>query len=507
MKFLASDLLEGRGPGTRGGQLATEYLAAQFALVGAKPAGDNGTYFQAVPLIGVETQPDAQLSAARGGRQVEFKWLEEFVGSDARQRPSEDLDAEAVFVGHGIVAPEFNWDDFKGADVRGKILVLFTNEPPSEDPAFFGGRALTYYGRWTYKYEEAARRGAAGAILIHKTDMASYGWDVVRNSWSGERAYLRGGSEPRLKLAAWVQLAIAQQVATTSGQNLDKLMEQARSRDFRPVPLPFRVQAHMVNKVRPFDSENVVAMLPGSDPKFKDQAVLYTAHFDHLGITQTPSGPAIYHGAIDNATGCAVLMEIARAYARSAVKPKRSIIFASVTGEEQGLRGSEYLGQHPPVPAGDITLALNFDGVAPYGIPEELEAVGSERTTFYPTVETTAKDFNMKITPDSNPSAGFYYRSDHFSLARVGIPAFSLNEGLKYEGHPREWGEQVEKEYNQKHYHQPSDQYDLTWNFAGDAKMARFGFALGWQAANQPKEIRWQPGDEFEAARKASERR
>jgi Zn-dependent M28 family amino/carboxypeptidase len=268
--------------------------------------------------------------------------------------------------------------------------------------------------------------------------------------------------------------------------------------------LPFRVKAHMVNLVRPFDSENVLAMVPGSDPKLKDQAVLYSAHWDHLGIRQTPHGVDIYHGAIDNATGCAVLMEMARAYARSAVKPKRSIIFAAVTGEEQGLRGSEYLGKHLPVPAANVTLALNFDGVAPYGVPEEIEAAGAERTTFYPTLEKVAQSFNLAIAPDSNPSAGFYYRSDHFSLARVGIPAFSVGQGRTFEGHPREWGESWAKEFTAKHYHQPSDEYHADWDFRGNAKMARFGVALGWQAANTEQLIGWQPGDEFDRARKAS---
>ncbi len=316
---------------------------------------------------------------------------------------------------------------------------------------------------------------------------------------------MRGESGPKLKLAAWTQLEIAKKIAAVSGQDLDKLMEAAQSRNFQPVALPFRVKAHMVSKVRPFDSENVIAMLPGTDAKLKDEAVLYTAHFDHLGITQTATGTNIYHGAVDNATGCAVLMEMARAYAHSAVRPRRSMIFASVTAEEQGLRGSEYLGKHLPVPAANVTLGLNFDGVAPYGIPQEIEVVGAERTTFYSTVEKVAKNFDLAITPDSNPSAGFYYRSDHFSLARVGIPAFSVNEGLKYEGHPREWGEQVEKEYNQKRYHQPADQFDPNWSFAGDVKMARFGFVLGWEAANQPAEIQWKSGDEFEAARRASQ--
>ncbi len=506
VKFLSDDLLEGRGTGQRGGDIAALYIATQFDIAGLKPAGDNGSFIQKVPMVGIDTDPKSTVELVSDkGAATNLRLKDDIVAMDETQNAADDIDAPLVFVGYGIDAPEYKWNDYKDTDVRGKVVLVLVNEPPSDDPAFFKGKALTYYGRWTYKFEEAARKGAAGAILIHKTEMASYGWDVVRNSWGGERAYLRNDGQPKLKLASWVQLDTARKIASEAGQMLDALMDQAKSRDFKAIALPFHVKAHMVSKVRPFDSENVVAMLPGSDPKLKDQAVLYSAHFDHLGIHQTAHGADIYHGAIDNATGCAVLIEMGRAYAHSAARPKRSIIFAAVTAEEQGLRGSEYLGKHLPVPAANVTLGLNFDGVAPYGIPEEVEAVGAERTSFYPTLEKVAKEFNLAIVPDSNPSAGFYYRSDHFSLARVGVPAFSVNEGLKYEGHAREWGEQIEKEYNQKRYHQPADQFDPNWSFAGDVKMTRFGFVLGWEAANQSAEIQWKPGDEFEAARKASQ--
>lgn len=506
VRFLADDLLEGRGTGQRGGDIAALYIATQFALYGLMPAGDDGTFMQKVALVGITGDPQTTVSLVpTAGQPTNLKLYDDIVAVDETQNQADDVDADLVFVGYGIEAPEYKWDDYKGEDVRGKVLLMLVNQPPSDDPSFFKGKALTYYGRWAYKYEEAARKGAAGVILVHETQMASYGWDVVKSSWSGELAYLEAGGAPKLKLASWIQLEIARKIAADSGQDLDQLMVRARSRDFQPVPLPFRVKAHMVNKVRPLVASNVVAMLPGSDPRLKDQAVLYTAHWDHFGIhPDRPSGN-IYHGAIDNATGCGVLLETARAYARSSQKPKRSIIFASTAAEEQGLRGSEYLGKHPPVPAARITLALNFDMVAPYGIPEELEVAGAERTTFYLTVETMAKAFRMKIVPDSNPGAGYYYRSDHFPLAKLGIPAFWLKEGLKFEGHPRDWGEQLEKKYIQNQYHQPSDKYHADWDFSGDAKMARLGIALGWEAANQSKLIQWRPGDEFESARKASE--
>jgi Zn-dependent M28 family amino/carboxypeptidase len=290
-------------------------------------------------------------------------------------------------------------------------------------------------------------------------------------------------------------------MADASGMDIEKMMADARSRDFHPVTLPVKLKAHMVSKIRPFESNNVVAMLPGADAKLKDEAVLYTAHYDHLGIRPDMPGDNIYNGADDNATGCGILLEVAQIFAESAPRPRRSILFASVTAEEQGLLGSEYLGKHPPIPAGKISLDLNYDDIPPLGSPEEVEVSGAERTNFYPTLEAMAKMFRLAIRPDSRPEAGHYYRSDHFSLARVGIPAFSVNEGNKYKGHDATWGLQQAEEYTSKHYHQPSDEYHPSMDFTGDAVMARFGFALGWEAASQAKLVGWQKGDEFEAAR------
>jgi Zn-dependent M28 family amino/carboxypeptidase len=278
-------------------------------------------------------------------------------------------------------------------------------------------------------------------------------------------------------------------------------MSDAQTREFKPVALPAKLQAHIASKIRPFESNNVIAELPGSDPKLKNEAVLYTAHYDHLGIRPDMPGDNIYNGANDNATGCGVLLELARAFGQAAQKPHRSILFASVTGEEQGLLGSEYLGKHPPFPAGRITLDLNYDDLPPLGSPEEVEVSGAERTSFYRIVEATAKDFRLTIRPDAHPEAGHFYRSDHFSLARVGIPSFSINEGVKYKGHDEAWGLQQDQEYNEKHYHQPSDEYRPDMDFTGDATMARFGFILGWQAASLPKVVSWEKGDEFEEAR------
>jgi Zn-dependent M28 family amino/carboxypeptidase len=507
VRFLASDLLEGRGTGQRGGDIAAEYIATQFALYGLKPAGDNGTFMQKVPMVGVTTLPDSTFSLVpSNGRPMPLKLQDEIVASNQIQQPVADLSADIVYVGYGIDAPEYHWDDYKGTDVTGKVLLMLVNEPPSDDPKFFNGKALTYYGRWTYKYEQAARKGAIGAILIHKTDMASYGWDVVRNSWSGEQAYLKTESGPKLTVASWIQLDVARRLAGALGMGIEKLIADARSADFHPVPLQAKLQAHIVSKVRPFESSNVIAMLPGIGPR-KDQAIMYTAHYDHLGIVPGQPGDNIYNGANDNATGCGILLEIARAYAFAPAKPRRSIMFASVTGEEKGLLGSEYLGQHPPIPASRISLDLNFDDVPPLGAPEETEVSGSERTTFYPVVQATARDFRLAIRPDARPEAGHYYRSDHFSLARVGVPSFSINSGMKYKGHDESWGLKQAQDYTAQNYHQPSDEYRPEMDFTADAVMARFGFALGWKAAMLPQEVGWQKGDEFEATRLKSQQR
>ncbi len=505
VRFLSHDLLEGRGTGQRGGDIAAEYIATQFWLYGLKAAGDNGTFFQRVPMVGITPAPETtfELAPAKGDA-MQLKLLDQYVAYDETQRPSDDIDTEIVYVGYGIEAPEYQWDDYKGVDVRGKVLLMLVNEPSSDDPNFFNGRALTYYGRWTYKYEEAARRGAVGAILIHKSEMASYPWEVVRNSNSGEKSFLKSDA-PQLKAASWIHLDVARQLAQKSGMDLDKLMADAQSRNFRPMALPVKLKAHMVSKIRQISSNNVVAMLPGSDPKLKDEAVIYTAHYDHLGIRPDMTGDNIYNGARDNATGCGILLELARVFAQAPARPRRSVLFASVTAEEQGLLGSEYLGKHPPVPANKISLDLNFDDVPPLGEPQEVEVSGSERTAFYPTVEAMAQEFRFAIRPDSHPEAGHFYRSDHFSMARVGVPAFSINEGMKYKGHNTDWGMQQAEEFTNKHYHQPSDEYSPRMDFRGDAAIARFGFALGWAAASQPKLIGWQSGDEFEKARVQSQ--
>ena len=507
VKYLSDDALEGRGTGQRGGDLAADWIAAQFKKYGLQPAGDDGTFFQKIGFYGVTTEPQQTHFAfvSKAGAETSLRFAEDYVATDQTHSQKSEIDAPIVYVGYGIAAPEYNWDDYKGADLKGKTLLILVNEPPSDDPNFFKGRALTYYGRWTYKYEEAARRGAVAVILVHKTEMASYPWEVVRNSWGGETSLLQDDTDPKLKSAGWIQLEVARKLAQTAGMDLEQMLKDANSRNFKPVELGVRLKETIVSRVRPFASRNVVAKVAGSDPRLKSQAVIYTAHYDHLGIHRDEPGDNIYNGAADNATGCGILLELARAYGGFGHKPARSIFFAAVTAEEQGLLGSKYLGQHPPVRASNISLDLNYDDVQPIGDPEQVVVTGAERTTLGPLVERTAQSFNLAIQPDDHPEAGHYYRSDHFSLARVGVPAFSVNQGALFKGHDLAWGEEKESDYVAHRYHQPSDEYRPDMDFTGNAKLAKFGFALGWQVANQPELAGWQPGDEFEKARKGSQ--
>jgi Zn-dependent M28 family amino/carboxypeptidase len=514
VRFLSLDLLEGRGPGKRGAELAAEYIATQFALAGLEAAGENGTFFQKVPLFAVHTVEDKTKfsfvpAPGQTAQPIDLAYGTEIVSKDQTGQETTDIDAPIVFVGYGIHAPDYNWDDYAGPngkeiDLKGKIALVIVNEPPSDDEKFFKGKALTYYGRWTYKYEEAARRGAVGVLIIHRTDLASYGWEVVRNSQAVEKSYLQGDPDATLQAAAWIQHDVAQRLFTLAGLgDLDLSIAAAgKPGAFHAVELPVRLRAHVESRVRRYISSNVVGRVPGATSA--NQAVLYTAHYDHLGIDPDAKGDNIYNGAADNGTGCGILIEMARAFAQSARRPPHSVYFSAVTAEEQGLLGSQYLGMHPPVPAGNITLDLNYDMLLPIGIPRSVSLGGAERIDFWPTVQTVAKAFDLALLPDPTPGAGHYYRSDHFSLARVGIPAFSVDQGVLFEGHDEAWGRAQAEDYVANHYHQPSDEYHPEWDFRGNAKLARFGFVLGWLASEQPKPIEWLPGDEFEPARKAS---
>lgn len=505
VKYLASDELQGRGVGTNGERLATRYIASQLKAEGVQPGGDNGTYFQRVPMVGVSILPGASLTASGNGTHISFAQIKDFVGTPLSQKPQNDFDAEAVFVGHGISAPEFGWDDYKSQNLRGKVLVYFTNEPPSNDPKFFGGPSLTYYGRWTYKFEEAARRGAVAAIIIHTTPTAGYGWGVVSGSWNREASQLRlKPGENGLKLAAWISQDAGARLMASTGKTLDQLLQLANQKNFHPIPLGIRIQGHFPVKLRDIESRNVVGRVTGSDPQLRSQAIAFSAHWDHLGVGVPVNGDNIYNGAVDNATGCGVVLELARLWAQLPQKPKRSALFLFVTAEESGLLGSEYYGRHPEIPAGQTAADLNYDGLYPFGKTRDVSVTGAERTTLWPLVQRDAARMHLTIEPDPEPGQGFYYRSDHFSFARVGIPAFSVEQGTNYIGKPANFGKTIFEEYNAKHYHQPSDEYHDDWDFTGMQQMADFGLALGIDIANLPNLPTWKAGDEFLAARRKS---
>jgi Zn-dependent M28 family amino/carboxypeptidase len=466
VRFLSDDQLEGRYPGLRGGELAAKYIATQFAIDGLKPAGDNGTYFQNINFVGMKAKADETTMAIAAGPAnlagnvgFSLKYGEDYVVFNPSLTAAVDIDAPIVFVGYGATAPEFHWNDYAGIDVKGKVIVCIVGDPPSDDPKFFGGKALTYYGRWTYKFEQAARMGAVGALIIHKTELASYGWAVVKNSNTSEKTFLRDDKNPKLKAASWIQLDVAKKLFAAAGLDFDQQFAAAGKPGFQPIELPVRLN----------------------------------------------------NGAADNGTGVGMILELARAW--SALNKNlgpaglpHSVLFSAVTAEEQGLLGSEYLGQNPPIPVDQIALDINYDMVLPIGVPLETNVNGAQRTSFFPVVQKTAKEFNLAIVPDPRPEAGSYYRSDHFSLSRVGIPAFSIETGSLYQGHDRAWGVAKFQDFEDHDYHNFTDNFRPDWDFAGNARLMRFGMDLGWQVITSPTPITWNKGDEFEAARLASQK-
>jgi len=514
VQFISDDLFEGRYPGRRGGELAAKYIATQFALDGLKPAGDNGTWFQQIEFVGMKARPaETNMSLVPAtGAPIPLAFGDDYTVMNQTLTPTADVDAPIVFVGYGATAPEFAWDDYAGIDVKGKVILCIVGDPPSDDPKFFAGKALTYYGRWTYKFEQAARMGAVGALIIHRTDLASYGWSVVKNSNTSEKTFLRDDKNPRLPVASWIQLDVAKKLFAAANLDLDAEFAAAGQRGFKAVELPVRLKAHVSSDVRPFQSPNVVAILSPARRPAVDQAVLYTAHYDHLGFVPGPDGAPktpgdfIYNGAADNGTGVGILLELARVWSQVREPLPHSVLFAAVTAEEQGLLGSQYLGQNPPIPASQIALDINYDMLLPIGVPLETNVNGAQRTSFFPAVQKTAKEFSLAIVPDPRPEAGSYYRSDHFSLSRVGIPAFSIEAGTLYAGHDRPWGVARFQDFEDHDYHNFSDNFRPEWDFAGIAKLTRFGMDLGWQVIHSAAPIVWNHGDEFEAARLASAR-
>ncbi len=504
VKYLADDMLEGRSPGGRGGLLAAKYIAAQFEALGLEPATPDRGYFQQVQMIGSRPDPSSRLVVKSSAGDAELKFADEFVGGSDLEQTEIPISGEIVFVGHGISAPENNWDDYKGVDVKGKVLLMMVNDPPATptEPNLFGGKALTYYGRWTYKYEEGARRGAAGVILIHTTESAGYGWQVVRNSWGAERfGLLPEGNTPALKLKSWVTEEAARKIAQLGGQNLDQLRQSAGQRNFKPVTLNAKLDMTLRSQVQRLTSPNVAAVYRGNDLTLKNEYVVYSAHWDHLGIRPDQPGDNIYNGAVDNATGIAGMLAIAKACTSLTIRPKRSILFIATTAEEQGLLGAEYYARNPLVPIRDTVANLNLDSMNVLGRTTDITPLGAERSGLGKFIEEVAKENNLTVSLDAHPEQGRFYRSDHFPFAKAGIPAVSLNPGSKFVGHSESWSQEQFADYNQHRYHQPSDEYSPTWDFAGLTQQARLAFWIGLRVANATEAPQWNKGDEFERAR------
>jgi Zn-dependent M28 family amino/carboxypeptidase len=504
--FLADDLLEGRGPASRGDRLGRLYVSSTLESLGFEPGGENGSWEQAFDLVGVTSEAPANWSfSAGGGRDVALAWWDDYIAaSGVQQETSTVADAEVVFVGYGIQAPEYQWDDFKGMDLRGKVLLMLNNDP-DWDPALFAGRTRLYYGRWTYKYESAARQGAAAAIIVHTPESAGYRWQVVQTSWSGQQFELPAEGEPRLQVAAWTTEDAARRLAAAAGQDLDRLVTAARASDFRPVPLGVRTSLTLRNRIERTQSANVLGLLRGSDPELRDEVVVYTAHHDHLGVGKpNAQGDSIYNGALDNACGIAQFLEIAKAFAALPQRPRRSVLFAAVAAEEQGLLGSEYFARHPTFPPGKIAANLNYDSGNIWGRTEDLTFIGLGKSSLDEVVRRFAAAQQREVLPDQFPDKGFFYRSDQFNLAKIGVPAIYLDNGTRFRGRPADWGKQQIEAWEAAHYHQPSDELRPDWNFDGMIEDSRLGFFCGLAVASADALPAWNPGDEFEAARRAA---
>jgi len=500
LTLLSHDLLEGRAPSTRGGTLAAEYLAAQLAALGLKPGGDKGTYFQNVPIVESVVDPSFTLQASSGG--PTFKYLSDVVAFSGLQQPSVAVTGDVVFVGHGIVAPEFKWNDYAGAEMKGKIALIMVNDPPApaDEPQLFGGEALTYYGRWTYKYEEAARQGAAGAILIHTTASATYPWQVVQSSWSGTQYSLPARpSEPALALKAWITEDGARALAKAGGKDLDALRKAALRRGAKPAPLGVSVSGTIAQKVEKKISPNVVGVLEGTNPK---QGVVYTSHYDHFGIRDPrpgdkPDVDRIFNGAYDNASGVAGVLEIAQALARAPSKPTRSIYFVFTTAEESGLLGAEHFAAHLPLPADQWAANINIDEINVWGPTRDIVLLGADRSTLGAVARAVAREHGRTIGRDREPGRGYFFRSDHFPLVKTGIPALSLSEPVEFTGPDAAAIRKRRDAYNDTDYHQPGDEVKPYWRYDGAVADLRYLAALGWRIANDPSMPSYNAGDQF----------
>ena len=512
IKVLSSDEFEGRAPGTKGEELSLKYISDQFRSIGLKPGNPDGSFTQEVPLAGIKSDP--RMIFVVNGQSTELKYPDDFVASSARLQPEIKINnSDIVFVGYGIVAPEYGWDDYKDVDVRGKTILILINDPLIPDPKdpsrldekMFKGKAMTYYGRWTYKYEIASQKGAAAAVIIHETEPAAYPYSVVKTSWAKENYELDAPDKNKnaVQVRSWIALDVAKKLLTDCGQDFDSLKKAAITKEFRPVPLSAKVSVAIKQQLRSVKSHNVIGKFEGSDPKLKAEYVIYTAHWDHLGSHPELQGDQIFNGAVDNASGDAAVIQLAAAFSKLNPPPKRSILFMCTTAEEANLLGAQFYATHPLYPLEKTLADINIDGVNPWGKARDIEDLTDGNSTLDDLLGQAATQQGRVMKPNSQPEKGGFYRVDSFEFAKAGVPCLGTAGGIDIISKPSEYGKQKRDEYIAKHYHQPSDEVDPTWDLSGAVQDVDLLFEVGYQIANADKFPEWKPGAEFKPKRDA----
>jgi Zn-dependent M28 family amino/carboxypeptidase len=512
IKILASDEFEGRAPGTKGEELSVKYITDQFKQVGLKPGNPDGTYTQEVPLAGIRSDP--KMSFIIGDKTIDLKFPDDFVASSARLEPEIKIDnSDLVFVGYGIVAPEYGWDDYKDVDVSGKTILMLINDAPIPDPKdssklndkMFKGKAMTYYGRWTYKYEIAAKKGAAAAVIIHETEPAAYPYSVVKTSWAKENYEIDAPDKniKAVKAHSWITLDAAKKLLADCGQNFDALKKAAITKDFRPVALNAKANIDIKQQVRSFKSHNVIGKLDGSDPKLQGEYVIYTAHWDHLGRDPELQGDQIFNGAIDNASGVGSLIQLGAAFTKLNPLPKRSVLFMATTAEEAGLLGAKFYAEHPLYPLEKTLADINIDTVNPWGKTRDIQDLSDNNSTLDDLLAAAARRNGRVMTPNSQPEKGSFYRADHFEFSKLGVPALYIGGGKNLIGKPADFGRQRKDDYTAHDYHQVSDEVNPEWDLSGAVQDIQLLFEVGYEVANGNKFPEWKPGTEFKAKRDA----
>jgi Zn-dependent M28 family amino/carboxypeptidase len=516
VKVLSADTLQGRAPGGPGETLAVEYLQTQFKQMGLKPGNPDGTYVQKVPLVGITGAQAKPLTFTKGPQTLTLAWKDDVVAWTKHVAGSASIaNSDVVFAGYGVEAPEYGWDDFKGVDVKGKTIVVLVNDPPVPDasdpskldPKTFGGKAMTYYGRWTYKFEEGARKGAAAVLIVHETEPAAYPFSVVQGNLGEKFDIITPDKNMgRVNIEGWITVDAARKLFSLAGQDFDALKKRAVDKHFKAMPLDVRASMAIRNTLRTIDSQNVVAKVDGTDPAVENEYVVYTAHWDHLGVGLPVNGDRIYNGARDNAAGVAMLLETARAFANVRPQPRRSILFLMVTAEEQLLLGSQYYTTMPLYPLAKTLAEINVDEPNVYAPSKDVTVIGMGASDLDDYVRQAAQEQGRTLRPDPQPEKGFYYRSDHFSFAKQGVPALYTESGIEtapQSGKPAGYLKNKLDDYEANHYHQPSDEVQADWDLSGTAQDAQLLFAVGYRVANADKFPEWKPGNEFRATREA----